>query len=219
MNPAVEVNTQNKCDASVIWLHGLGADGHDFEPVAHALNLPNVRFILPNAPQRAVTLNHGHVMPAWYDIVSLNQSGVEDEAGIRASQQIVEQLIAQEVAHGILANRIAIAGFSQGGAVALHTALRHHQALAGIIALSTYLPLKSKLVSEAIIANKNMPIFMAHGKFDEVIKISTALISRDALLASYPQLSWHEYPMAHSVTQEEIADIRLFLTKIFKVNN
>lgn len=219
MKPPIEVNTQNKCDASVIWLHGLGADGHDFEPVAQALNLPNVRFILPNAPQRAVTINNGHVMPAWYDIVSLNQSGTEDEAGIKASQHIIEELIAHEVAHGIVPHRIVIAGFSQGGAIALHTAVRHPQTLAGILALSTYLPLKSKLTSEANIANKNIPIFMAHGKFDEVIKISTAITSRETLVAAYPQLSWHEYAMAHSVTQEEIADIRTFLTKIFQVNN
>lgn len=219
MNSPTEVNTRNKCDASVIWLHGLGADGHDFESAAHALNLPNIRFILPNAPHRAVTINNGHVMAAWYDIVSLNQTGAEDEAGIRASQQIVEQLIAQEVAYGIVPQRIAIAGFSQGGAVALFTALRHSQSLAGILALSTYLPLKAKLTSEANIANKNIPIFMAHGKFDEVIKISTAITSRDTLVAAYPQLSWHEYTMAHSVTQEEVMDIRVFLTKIFQVNN
>lgn len=219
MIPPVEVNTQNKCDASVIWLHGLGADGHDFEPVAHALNLPNVRFILPNAPYRAVTINNGHEMPAWYDIFGLNQSAHEDEAGIRASQHIVETLIAQEIAHGIKPERIVIAGFSQGGAIALQTALRHNQRLAGILALSTYLPLKTKLEIEANPANKNIPIFMAHGSHDEIISMATNLLSRNILTHHYPQLEWHEYAMGHSVTNDEITDIRRFLCKILNISN
>ena len=181
MTPPIEVNTQNKCNASVIWLHGLGADGHDFEPVARMLNLPTVRFILPNAPYRAVTRNNGYEMRAWYDLFDLNSDNREDEAGIRATQKIIESLIAQEIAHGTKAEHIAIAGFSQGGAIALHTALRHNQPLAGVLALSTYLPLKSTLEAEANAANKNIPIFMAHGTHDEVITMSRCLVSRDFL--------------------------------------
>ncbi len=219
MTPPVEVNTQNQCNASVIWLHGLGADGHDFEPVARLLNLPNVHFILPNAPYRAVTRNNGYEMRAWYDLYDLNTNDREDDVGIHATQQIIESLIAQEIAHGILPERIAIAGFSQGGAVALHAALRHKQALAGVLALSTYLPLQATLATEANAANKNLPIFMAHGTHDEVITMARCLISRDILKQHYPQLAWHEYAMAHSVTNEEIADIRAFLCKIFNISH
>lgn len=219
MTPPIEVNTKNKCDASVIWLHGLGADGHDFEPVAHQLNLPTVRFILPNAPLRAVTINNGHMMPAWYDILSLTPNSAEDETGIRASQHILEALIAQEVAHGTKPERIAIAGFSQGGAIALQTALRYPQALAGVLALSAYLPLKNKLATEANPANQHIPLFMAHGTYDEMISMARCLVSRNLLMQHYPQLSWHEYPMGHSVCNEEIADIRRFLCKILNISN
>ena len=219
MTPPVEINTQHKCDASVIWLHGLGADGHDFEPVVHALHLHNVHFILPNAPYRAVTINNSHVMPAWYDIFELNHGAHEDEAGIRESQQLVETLIAQEITNGIKPERIVIAGFSQGGAVALQTALRHQQRLGGILALSTYLPLQTKLKSEVNQANKNIPIFMAHGLQDEVITIETNLISRNILSHHFPQLEWHEYAMGHAVTNDEISDIRHFLCKILYISN
>ncbi len=217
--PAVEVNTQNKCDASVIWLHGLGADGHDFEPVAHALNLPNIHFILPNAPYQAVTVNNGYEMPAWYDIFGLNHEAIEDEPGIRASQYIIEKIIADEVNNGIKPERIVIAGFSQGGAIALQTALRHSQRLAGVLALSTYLPLKAKLETEASPINKDIPIFLAHGAQDEVISIETNLVTRNILNAHYPQLEWHEYAMGHTVTNDEILDIRRFLCKILNINN
>ena len=219
MLPPIEVNTQNKGDASVIWLHGLGADGHDFRPVAQALHLPNVRFILPNAPYRAVTINNGHEMPAWYDIVGLNHGDDEDEAGIRASQHMVETLIAQEIAYGIKSERIVIAGFSQGGAVALHTALRHPQRLGGILALSTYLPLQNQLASEVNPANKNIPIFMAHGLQDEVITHATHLISRNILTHHFPYLEAHDYAMGHAVTNDEISDIRRFLCKILHISD
>ena len=219
MIPPVEVNTQNKCDSSVIWLHGLGADGHDFEPVAHALNLPNVRFILPNAPYKAVTINNGHQMPAWFDIFAFNQNAHEDEVGIKASQQIVETLIAQEITYGIKPEHIVIAGFSQGGAIALQTALRYNQRLAGVLALSTYLPLKTKLEIEANPVNKNISIFMAHGTYDEVISMATNSQSRKFLTHHYAQLEWHEYAMGHSVTNDEIADIRRFLCKILNISN
>lgn len=218
MQAPIEINTQNNVDASVIWLHGLGADGHDFEPLVHALNLPSVRFILPNAPLRAVTVNHGYVMPAWYDIVSFDHPRMEDEAGIRASQLIVDQLIALEIKRGIAPSRIVIAGFSQGGAIALQSALRYPQTLAGVLALSTYLPLSEKLANEANTHNLQTPILMAHGTADHVIPMAKAMTSRDILLKTHPNLTWHEYMMAHSVSQPEIDDILVFIKKILHIN-
>lgn len=208
----------NEINASVIWLHGLGADGYDFEPVVKQLlkadALPNVRFILPHAPDRAVTRNNGYVMPAWYDVYGIIPVQQEDEAGIQASQRYIDALIQTEIDRGISSNRIVLAGFSQGGAIALHTTLRYPHRLAGVLALSTYLPLHSKLSTEAHAANKNTPIFMAHGVFDDVISLDMSKLSRNLLQDSQYPVSWHEYRMAHSVCTDEIADIEQFLKQV-----
>jgi phospholipase/carboxylesterase len=210
---AVEIETAASPDASVIWLHGLGADGHDFEPVVPELRLPltlRLRFVFPHAPVRPVTLNMGMHMRAWYDILQLG-GGPEDEAGVRASQGMVEALIERERSRGVAARRIVLAGFSQGGAIALHTGLRHGQHLAGILALSTYLPLAGTLQAERSEANRDVPIFMAHGEFDDIIPIARAQQSRQALAALGYAPQWHSYPMPHSVCGEEIADIAAWL--------
>lgn len=208
----------DEINASVIWLHGLGADGYDFEPVVKQLlkadALPNVRFILPHAPDRAVTRNNGYVMPAWYDVYGIIPVQQEDEAGIQASQRYIDALIQTEIDRGISSNRIVLAGFSQGGAIALHTTLRYPHRLAGVLALSTYLPLHSKLSTEAHTANKNTPIFMAHGVFDDVISLDMSKLSRNLLQDSQYPVSWHEYRMAHSVCTDEIADIEQFLKQV-----
>jgi phospholipase/carboxylesterase len=195
-------------DATVIWLHGLGADHSDFEPIVPELDLPpSVRFVFPDAPIRPVTINSGMRMRAWYDILQFGP-GPEDEAGVRESQKIVEGLIEQA---GVPAERVVLAGFSQGGAIVLHTALRYPKRLAGVLALSTYVPLAAKLSSEATEENQAIPIFMAHGRFDDVIPLQRAQASRDQLVkAGYP-VAWHEYAMPHSVCMEEIGDISAFL--------
>ena len=214
-------HASGKAKASVIWLHGLGADGNDFVPVVEMLNLPDVRFILPHAPYRKVTVNNGYEMRAWYDIIefggkSAQEINKQDEAGIRESQTYVDVLIKQEISRGIAANKIVLAGFSQGGAIALHTALRQQQALAGVLALSTYLPLQPLLAAEKTAANQHTPIFMAHGSHDEVISLAVCQRSIDALQAQNYAIEWHEYPMAHSVCMEEIDDIRTFLLNTLK---
>lgn len=214
----LEIDTAKAADSSVIWLHGLGADGHDFAPVVEMLGLPSTRFILPHAPRRAVTLNHGYIMPAWYDLYGLDATSKQDVAGIRQSRAQIDALIDQEMARGVPTERIVLAGFSQGGAIALHTALRRPARLAGIIALSTYLPLRSSLTEEASDANANIPIFMAHGTFDEVIRLETCLLSRDALKLHHYALEWHEYPMAHTVCEPEILDIRQFLCSVLQLD-
>lgn len=214
MLTSIELNTQPNNAACVIWLHGLGADGNDFVPVVQALNLPHIRFILPHAPYQKVTLNNGYEMRAWYDIYSLDRDSKQDDAGIRKTQASIEALIQQQMDTGIPANRIALAGFSQGGAIALHSALRYPQRLAGVLALSTYLPLKNTLAAEKQAANQDLPIFMAHGSFDEVITLDTCLASRQTLLALSYQVDWHEYAMAHSVHPDEIDDIKQFLQRI-----
>jgi phospholipase/carboxylesterase len=200
--------------ASVIWLHGLGADGHDFVPVVEMLNLHNIRFILPHAPYQKISMNNGYEMRAWYDLFGLKSSHPQDEAGIQKTQTYIESLIAQENQRGIACNNIVLAGFSQGGAVALHTMARQQQALAGILALSTYLPLHEKLVSDKTATSLNTPIFMAHGSFDEVITLERCKVSVAVLEDNGYQINWHEYPMAHSVHPQEINDIRLFLQKV-----
>lgn len=209
----------SKIDASVIWLHGLGADGYDFEPVVQELlqakGLSNVRFILPHAPEMPVTRNNGYIMPAWYDVYGITPVSKEDEAGIKASQGYINTLIAQEIARGIASERIVIAGFSQGGAIALYTAVRYPQKLGGVLALSTYLPLHKRLASEMHSANSNTPIFMAHGIFDEIITLEMSQISRDLLQNCQHFVSWHEYKMAHSLCAEEIVDIQKFLQQVF----
>lgn len=217
MLDTLELSITSQTDASVIWLHGLGADGSDFEPVVEALDLPGIRFILPHAPYRAVTLNNGYQMRAWYDLYGLTPGSQQDEAGIRQSQSEIEALIAVEKARGIETSRIVLAGFSQGGAIALHTALRHAEPLAGVLALSTYLPLRSQLTEEASPANRNIPIFMAHGSFDTVITHEIAIAAADLLKQQNFRLTWHEYPMAHSVCMEEIDDIRQFLRAVLSI--
>ncbi|MFY9314379.1 MAG: alpha/beta fold hydrolase [Burkholderiales bacterium] len=213
---AIEIETGAAPGAAVIWLHGLGADGHDFEPVVPELRLPAhkpVRFIFPHAPQRPVTINMGMRMRAWYDIVQLGGGG-EDEAGIRDSQGLLEKLIAKQKQQGIAARRIVLAGFSQGGAIVLQTALRHPERLAGVLALSTYLPLAGKLEKERSAMNADVPIFMAHGAHDNMIPMFRAAQSRDALQALGYDVEWHDYPMPHSVCPQELADIAEFLLRV-----
>jgi len=211
----IEISQNRNPSASVIWLHGLGADGNDFVPIVKMLNLPQIRFILPHAPYRKVTIDNGYEMRAWYDLLGLAIGSQQDETGIRETQAYVENLIAVEVGRGIPSEKIALAGFSQGGAIALHTALRQQQVLAGVLALSTYLPLRPLLATEKTAANQNTPIFMAHGSFDDVISLATCRVSLEALQAQGYKPEWHEYAMAHSVCIEEIDDIRAFLSHIF----
>jgi phospholipase/carboxylesterase len=206
---AVEIETGPRPGAAVIWLHGLGADGHDFEPIVPELRLAKpVRFVFPHAPVRPVTINQGMRMRAWYDIFQFG-GGPEDEAGIRASQKLVEKLIEAEKG-----KKIVLAGFSQGGAIVLQAALRHPERLAGVLALSTYLPLAATLEKERSEANQDLPIFMAHGQLDDIIPVGRAEASRDALARLGYNVEWHAYPMPHSVCAPEIEDISRFLSKI-----
>jgi phospholipase/carboxylesterase len=206
---AVEINTGADPGSAVIWLHGLGADGHDFEPIIPELELDKpVRFVFPHAPVRPVTINQGMRMRAWYDILQFG-GGPEDEAGVRASQKLLEQMIAAEKKRGM--KRIVLAGFSQGGAIVLQTALRHPERLAGVLALSTYLPLNATLEAERSPANQELPIFMAHGQYDDIIPLARAEQSRQVLERLGYEVQWHTYPMPHAVCPEEIADISAFL--------
>jgi phospholipase/carboxylesterase len=208
---AIQIETGPKPEAAIIWLHGLGADGHDFEPIVPELRLRKpVRFIFPHAPIRPVTINQGMRMRAWYDILQLG-GGPEDEAGLRASQKITEELIR---AQGLPASKVVLAGFSQGGAIVLQTALRHPERLAGVMALSTYLPLAGTLASERSEANRDVPIFMGHGQYDDLIPLSRARASREHLEKLGYKIEWHDYPMPHSVCAPEIADISAFLSRI-----
>jgi phospholipase/carboxylesterase len=210
----IELETGKNPQAAVIWLHGLGADGHDFEPIVPELELTQpVRFIFPHAPVRPVTINSGMRMRAWYDILQLG-GGPEDEAGLRASQKIVEGLIAREKERGVAAGKIVLAGFSQGGAIVLQTGLRHPERLGGIVALSTYLPLARSVEAERSSENRDLPIFMAHGLYDDLIPVDRAEASRRRLEALGYRIEWHDYPMPHSVCAPEIADIAAFLTRV-----
>jgi len=215
---AIEIETAPDPKASVIVLHGLGADGHDFVPVARELQIAAagpVRFVFPHAPQRPVTINGGHVMPAWYDIFGLDAAERrEDEAGLRASQVQVEALIEREKSRGVPASRIVLAGFSQGCAMTLMTGLRHAERLAGLVCLSGYLPMAAKTEAERHGANHDVPIFMAHGTADAVIPIARARQSRDALLALGHPFEWHEYPMPHSVCAAEVTDLGRWLLRV-----
>jgi len=213
----VELQTSPAPTGSVIWLHGLGADGYDFVPVVReleTLGAPRLRYVFPHAPQMAVTINGGHVMPAWYDILGTDLGRREDASGIRASQRAVEALIAREVERGTPRTRIVLAGFSQGGAIALHAGLRQAEPLAGLIALSTYLPLGEVFAAERHAASGKVPIFMAHGTADPVVPIARGHASRDALKQLGADLTWHEYPMQHSVCGDEVRDIAAFLRRI-----
>jgi phospholipase/carboxylesterase len=199
---------------SIIWLHGLGADGQDFVPIAGELELPvAVRYIFPHAPMRPVTINGGFVMRAWYDIAGSSIDAQQDAAGIRASQSSVEALIAQEMARGTAPHNIFLAGFSQGGAIALHTALRQASPLGGVLALSTYLPLADSAARELLAGTKATPIFMAHGRSDPVIPCALGAVSRDALVKFGYAVEWREYAMQHSVCDAELRDIEAWLTR------
>ncbi len=216
---AVELETGREPDCSVIWLHGLGADGHDFEPIVPELRLPadmQVRFVFPHAPERPVTINGGMRMRAWYDILTLDRNGPEDEAGVLESGRLLERIIEREHERGSDYARIVVAGFSQGGAIALHTALRFSQRLAGVMALSTYLPLSQSFATDvaARATAIELPIFMAHGSLDPMLPIDLGQSSRRLLEQSGYRVEWHEYAMAHSVCAEEIADIRRWLIAV-----
>ena len=209
--PSIEMETGHNPTAAVIWLHGLGADGNDFVPIVGEMRLPAtpaIRFVFPHAPVRPVTLNNGFRMRAWYDIAAGDITSRADVAGVRESQGHVEALIAREKARGIVAKRIVLAGFSQGGVVALHTGVRHPERLAGIVALSTYLPLQERTAAERSTANASVPIFMAHGSVDPVVPQALGSASRDALAALGYDVAWHSYPMAHQVCAQEIADLQ-----------
>jgi phospholipase/carboxylesterase len=211
--PPIILQTGNQPQHSIIWLHGLGADGQDFVPIADELDLPvAVRYIFPHAPMRPVTINGGFVMRAWYDIASQSMDAQQDAAGIRASQLLVEELIAQEVARSIMPSQIFLAGFSQGGAIALHTAMRQTTPLGGVLALSTYLPLANSAAREAQASTRATPVFMAHGRNDPVIPYALGAGSRDVLQEFGYAVEWHEYPMQHSVCEEELHDIETWLT-------
>ena len=219
----VEVLSGADPEGSVIWLHGLGADGHDFEPVVPELGLQgrlNLRFIFPHAPMRPVTINAGMTMRAWYDVVSLDRSGPQDEAGIRESSQILRLLTEREYERGIAYEKIVLAGFSQGGAIALHTALRFSQKLAGLMALSTWLPLAGSFDAEVSkntdAQSRELPIFLAHGSYDPMLPIALGHQSLEMLQNAGYAVEWHDYPMAHAVCAEEIADIRNWLLSVFQ---
>jgi phospholipase/carboxylesterase len=208
----VEVTLGGDPAGAVIWLHGLGADGYDFEPIVPELKLrTSVRFVFPHAPVRPVTINGGLPMRAWYDIAGFGGAAPQDDAGIRASGAFVSKLIEREAARGVPAERVVLAGFSQGGAIALHAGLREQRALAGILALSTYLPLADTLAAERSAANAAVPIFMAHGTADGVVPLALGEASRRRLEGLAYAVGWHEYPMAHAVCAREIADIGAWL--------
>jgi len=214
---AIQIETAPKPEAAVIWMHGLGADGHDFEPIVPELGLPArpaIRFVFPHAPLRPVTINQGHVMRAWYDIRALAGVRREDEAGVRQSARQIEALIDHERQRGIEARRLVLAGFSQGGAMALHVGLRHAERLAGVLALSCYLPLASTLAAEASPANRDVPIFWAHGVHDPMIPLAMAEQGRDHVAGLDYAIDYHQYPMPHSVSAEEIADVARWLGRV-----
>jgi phospholipase/carboxylesterase len=219
---AIEIETGTSPAASVIWLHGLGADGNDFVPIVSELDLsgaPAIRFVFPHAPVRPVTINNGMMMRAWYDVLLGDLEGKSrraDERGVRESQAQVAALIEREAGRGIATERIVLAGFSQGGAVTLQTGLRYPKALAGLMALSTYLPLAESLPQEAAPANQHTPIFMAHGVYDGVIPLVMGAGSMTLLTGMGHPVEWRQYPMQHSVCPQEIEDIGAWLRKVLK---
>jgi phospholipase/carboxylesterase len=216
LNPA-----DGPANAAVIWMHGLGADGYDFVPLVPELQLPDearVRFIFPHAPVRPVTVNAGYEMRAWYDITELNPEGRDDEAGLLQARSRIEQLINTELAAGMPSTRIVLAGFSQGGAIALHTGLRFAQQLAGIIALSCYLPLREKIGTEMSPANSQTPVFMCHGREDVVVLPAFGEQSRDVMLQAGLDIEWRQYSMGHSLCRPEIFDISVWLKTQLKLN-
>lgn len=215
---AIEIETAKNPSASVIWLHGLGADGNDFAPIVPALGLPKaaIRFVFPHAPIQPVTINGGMRMRAWYDITD-GAIRREDESGVRASQKSIEALVAREKERGTPAKRLVLAGFSQGGAIALQTGLRHPERIAGVMALSTYLPIAEKFSAEASAANRDVPIYMAHGSYDPIVPLARAEESRALLQSLGYAVQWREFPMPHSVCAEEVAEIGAWLSKVLGV--
>jgi phospholipase/carboxylesterase len=215
--PAVVVDTAPDPDASVIWMHGLGDTGHGWSQVVPELGLPptsRVRFLFPHAPSMPVTINQGYVMPAWYDVRAADFGARADVAGVRASRDRIEAMIAAERARGVAASRIVLAGFSQGGAIALYTGVRHAERLAGIVALSTYVVDPPSLATQASPANRDVPILMAHGTRDPVIPIALAEASRDALVSGGWRVEWHAFAMEHSAVLEEIRVVGAFLVRV-----
>jgi phospholipase/carboxylesterase len=215
--PSIELEVGPRPAAAVIWLHGLGADGNDFVPIVEEMRLPSslsIRFVFPHAPVRPVTLNNGFRMRAWYDIAPGDITHRADISGVRASQAQVEALVAREIGRGIAARRIVVAGFSQGGVIALHTGLRHAERLAGIVALSTYVVLPDLLAREASPANRDVPIFMAHGTADPMVRLEWGEAGRRALVAAGYRVEWHTYPMPHSVVWEEVEAVSAFLARV-----
>lgn len=212
----VEIESGANPVGSVIWLHGLGADGHDFEPIVPELRLPAelpLRFVFPHAPVRPVTINGGMAMRAWYDIVSLDATGRADADGVRDSTALLEALINRERERGMDAARIVVAGFSQGGAIAINAALRAEEQLAGLMALSTYIALPGELAEST--ASRDLTVFMAHGSFDPMIPMHWGRASADRLIAAGFDVEWHDYPMAHAVCPQEIQDIRTWFLKVY----
>jgi phospholipase/carboxylesterase len=217
MLETIEVETAAKPDAAIIWLHGLGADGHDFEPIVPELVARGERawrFVFPNAPVRPVTWNNGMRMRAWYDIAGIGGAAAEDLAGYRQADAQIRELIAREVSRSIATTRIVLAGFSQGGAVSLYVAPRLEQKLAGVMALSTYLPSEGTFLAQRSAANAATPILMAHGQGDPVVPMAMGIKARDFLKTHGYPVEWHDYPMPHSVCAAEVVDIRAFLYRV-----
>jgi phospholipase/carboxylesterase len=214
--PAIEIETKPKPSHAVIWLHGLGADGNDFVPVVKQMKLPRlgIRFVFPHAPMRPVTINGGFVMRAWYDIAYQELAFKEDERGLRDSQKLIEDIIARENARGIPSNRIVLAGFSQGGVMTLQVGLRQPKRLAGLMALSAYLPMSPMIEIERNAASASVPIFMGHGIADNIVPLALGTMSRDTLSKLGYEVEWHQYPMPHSVCAEELADISAWLKRV-----
>ena len=217
MLKSVERETGSPITGSVIWLHGLGADGHDFEPIVSELALPDVhlRYVLPHAPTQPVTINGGVAMPAWFDVITLERDGPQDEAGIRRAEGWVHELIRRENERGVPTSNILLAGFSQGGALALHTALRYPEKLAGLIGLSTFLPLAWTLDAEALPSNREIPVFIAHGTADPLVPEALGSGTRDFLRKRDYVVEWKSYPMEHAVCPEEIGDIRNWIARAY----
>jgi phospholipase/carboxylesterase len=212
----VTVETGPNPTFSIIWMHGLGADGHDFEPLVPELledGMPSLRFVFPHAPVRPVTINNGYQMRAWFDIIGIDRRSAEDFEGIAATAAAIDGLIKQENERGVATDRIAIAGFSQGGAMALHIATRHSEKFAGVVALSCYLPLSKALATTRSAANQSTPVFMAHGIQDPVVPYELGESRQLLLAAGYP-VEWHSYPMPHALCEPEVTDIRAFLNRI-----
>lgn len=217
MLSAIEVETGRNPSGTVLWLHGLGADGHDFEPIVPQLTLPGeraLRFVFPHAPVRSVTINNGLTMRAWYDILGFDRRVAQDERGIRASAEQVTELIQREQQRGITSDRIVLAGFSQGGAIAIYAGVRHPERLAGIMGLSCYMLLEDSLPAERSRANYNTPVFLAHGEQDPVVDVHRGLEARELLEAGGYPVQWHSYPMPHSVCPQEVIDIASWLRTV-----